>query len=93
MKREILCSTCAARRLPSHPDDIAAGYVSRRVEIKAKVPPNHGLTINGQFHPMEAIRCDLCNEVLTDGTPAVALTTWNQNRESEPRLWEQEYSL
>jgi hypothetical protein len=94
MKREILCVICGAQRSARlHPDDAAAGFDQRSTLIEAvKVPKGHGLTVNGDFSPMKNIRCDRCDSVIDDGSPAVALTMWNTNREAEPRLWETEYA-
>lgn len=92
MKREILCPSCAEEyRL--HPADKMIGFKMRRVEIQSvKVPPGHGIKVNGAFHAMAAIKCDHCDAIVNDKSPAVAFTTWNTNREGTPGDWEREYS-
>lgn len=96
MKREILCLTCGAHvesKGSLCAEDRARGLELRSTLIEAvKVPKGHGLTINGLFSAMKSIHCDRCDSVIDTGSPAVALTMWNTNREAEPRLWETEYA-
>jgi hypothetical protein len=37
--------------------------------------------------------CDLCNDTIPDGSPAVAVTMWRSDREETPGNWEKEYSI
>lgn len=90
MIREILCPDCA-RRYNLHPLDSARGLQMRKVEIaKVRVPDRHGVTINGEFRPMEAIHCDHCDSIVSGA--AVACTTWDKRRQGEPGNWEGEYA-
>lgn len=93
MKREILCPDCAANLpLALDVEDRANGFTFRTVALDGvKTPPNHGIEINGKRETLSAIHCDRCNETIPDGSPAVAVTTWNTNREGEPRAWEGQY--
>lgn len=91
MKREILCSRCG-ETYTENVDDLAAGFRTRRREIIAMRPEGHGLRVNGEFIPMDRLRCDHCNEVIKNGDKAVAITIWNTHREAQPREWEQLFS-
>ena len=92
MKREILCETCHGKRVGTHPEDAANGWLSRSVRIKVKKPDVHGITLNGTFESLKSIVCDHCGSAIADGQEALAVTQWNTNREGEPGNWEQGYS-
>lgn len=66
----------------------------RKVNINAKKPHNHGVTIgNDQIKhwvPYDMLVCDHCNVQIKDGSPAVAVTLWEAP--GEPDNWEKEYS-
>ncbi len=74
MIRVLLCEKCAPN-YTLHPEDLANGYLERRVSGNA-------------FKP--TIRCDHCDEDL-NGKLAVAVTHWQMARESEPGFWEREF--
>lgn len=94
MKREILCPKCSLG-YDLHPLDYQGGFHMRRVAIVAQRPSEHGLTIKTDGHsvftPMATLVCDHCAAPIHDGENAVAVTTWNGNREGEPGEWEKEY--
>lgn len=89
MIRQIQCRSCG-EIWKAHPLDVAAGLKTRKVYLSPKTPNGHGYSINGVFHPLQHVHCDLCNSVIS-GQIAVATTTWNTNREGEPGPWELEY--
>lgn len=99
MKREIICGDCNAKRGPSDPRDVAAGYVTRKVVIRAKKPPElvRKTTVYDEGHThitrevLSSLQCDGCGKKIADGEEAVAVTMWNKEREAEPRGWESEY--
>lgn len=90
MKRDILCANCGAAYRP-HPADTAMGFRVRFVKLSIRKPEKHGITENGEFQPLATIVCDHCGASIVDGSPAVALTMWNTNREGTPGLWEHEF--
>lgn len=75
------------------------GFFQREVHIEAKKPVDHAVTMTEKtpaanvttVHHLERLRCDFCGNPIADGTPIVAFTTWNSNREDEPRPWEEHY--
>lgn len=91
MKREILCTECAAGIRPMHPQDVVDGFKRREVDLIAKKPAKHGFSVNGKFEELRSLICDGCSKPITDGTGAVAVTYWNTHREGEPGPWEEEY--
>lgn len=93
MKREILCADCAAKTVPMHREDVLNGFHRRIVRLLVKKPNEHGITVNGTFHPLRSLVCDHCDCPINDGTGASAVTWWNEHRESEPGNWEQEYAF
>lgn len=92
MKREILCADCAKKVVPMHPQDVLDGFHRRIVPLLAKKPEVHGVTVNGEFHPMRSLVCDHCATPISDGTVAAAVTWWCEHREGEPERWEKEYT-
>lgn len=95
MTRSIVCKACAARQRPMHPLDVLDGFHRRTVDLLAKKPAEHGITVieggKTTYTELRSLMCDTCNEPITDGTGAVAVTYWNENREGEPGNWEKEY--
>lgn len=87
MKREIVCTKCGELR-PMHPEDVMNGFHRRRTVLQAKRPSDHGLAINGEFHPLASLICDHCGEKINDGDGAVAITMWQG---VEPYFWESDY--
>ncbi len=76
MIRKIECLNCF-RSLELLPDEDSANGWKRRV------------------HRIQALtkdcQCDLCNAPIPQGTEARVVTLWNENRESEPLYWENDY--
>lgn len=95
MKREILCKECATKQVPMHSEDVLNRFHRRAVELLVKKPAVHGITViegvKTEFHPLRSLVCDHCDQPLNDGSGAVAVTWWNEHRESEPGDWEKEY--
>lgn len=91
MTRYLYCPKCgAAYKL--HPQDALDGFRARVVKLpKAEKPKDHGLRINGEFMPLSELVCDACSDVIPSGSPAVAVTMWNTNREGTPGNWEHEF--
>jgi len=85
--RRILCPTCA-EKFTLHPIDKRDGFQIRQVMIKAHTPPNHGLTVNKEFHALHCIVCDNCGQSVAEGSPAFAVTMW---KGQTPPPWEHEY--
>ena len=104
MIRHIYCEECDRRisARPQHPEDVAAGWKSRRVQIQAKKPEKHEVRIFAgdsmeTLQPVKTItlvtlHCDACNCPLPDGSPAFAITDWQESCEGEPGPWEQEFT-
>lgn len=97
MTRSIVCKACAAKQRPMHPEDVLNGFHRRTVDLLAvKKPDEHGITVieDGKrtYTALRSLMCDTCNEPITDGTGAVAVTYWNEHREGEPGNWEKVYS-
>lgn len=65
MTRNIVCADCNKHYMPMHPEDVAAGWQRRFVD----------LTIAGH------LSCDWCNRRLEPGAPTVAVTMWRDNIE------------
>ncbi len=92
MIRRILCAECAKDLRPLDPQDVADGWVSRTVDIIAKKPTIHHITINGVAQEEFAtLICDGCGSAIPDGASAATWTMYRPLRESEPENWEQEY--
>lgn len=91
MIRRILCVPCAERTKIPNVQDAANGWQRRRLAIEGAKPQEHGLTINGVFHPLSSLRCDSCGKDMAEGTPLIAETHWRPEREPEPHQWELEY--
>lgn len=87
MIRHLLCRKCG-ETAELHPEDKAAGFHARKVYVSVLKPEHHGITLNGVFHPMEAILCDLCSDNIT-GAVSIAWTMWRGT--DVPRNWECEY--
>src|SRR5436190_3544934 len=70
------------------------GWKCRRAKILAKKPEKHEVRIFAgdsleTLEPMKTItlatlHCDFCNCPLPDGSPAFAITDWQESREGEP---------
>ena len=96
--RSILCISCA-NKFKEHPDDIAEGWKTRKVQIKTRKPAQHSIEVYAgksldrlklvKTEDVPTIFCDHCNIELPDGTDAVAVSMW---RGGEPGNWEKEYS-
>jgi hypothetical protein len=86
MIRQLLCQTCG-KDYRLHPEDKAFGWKARAAFVSAVKPTGHGITINGEFHHLPELICDLCGETLT-GQIAIAVTMWQGD---EPEHWESEY--
>lgn len=96
MTRLILCPACGeARKQPIHPEDAAAGYQKRVLDIVARRPPNHAITFItdgvSETEPLPSLMCDGCGAAIIDGSLAVAVTMWRPDRE-DALDWENEYS-
>lgn len=68
----------------------------RRVTLGLTKQPeerNRNISINGVKHALslEHFNCDHCDKEIKPGTEAIAVTTWNSEREVEPLAWEEEY--
>jgi len=96
MIRKILCAECDRHTRPQHPEDVAAGWKRRRVQIRTKKPPVHEIKLitaqETTTTPLSSVYCDHCNSPLHDGVDAYALTEWREGREGEPGPWEQDFS-
>jgi len=96
MIRKILCEECDKSTGPWHPEDVAAGWKRRRVQIRTKKPPVHDITViterGKHITQLDTLHCDICNAPLPDGTAAFALTEWQKHREDEPWPWEKGFS-
>lgn len=96
MIRRIHCEACDRKTRPQHPEDVAQGWKRRRVQIRAQKPAEHIISVvtaSGiDTYPLHSLHCDGCGVELKDGSPAFALTEWQEPREAEPVAWEQEYS-
>jgi len=100
MTRRILCKKCGGG-WALHPEDLAMGIHARRLLLEiGPVPAHHGIMVISEtptglafkvHEAMSSIRCDLCGDPIGQGNSAWAITTWNTNREPEPRTWETEY--
>lgn len=86
--RKIVCETCAPKRLPMHPEDVANGFQRRCVELRARRPEGHGVRIGGEFFPSRSLVCDDCGQAIADGARVMAITMW---RDIEPGPWEEDY--
>ncbi len=92
MIRRILCAKCAKDLRPLDPQDVADGWVSRTVDIIAKKPTIHHITINRVAQEEFAtLICDSCGASINDGSQAAAWTMYLPSKEGEPENWEQEY--
>lgn len=101
MKREIVCPSCYAKRGTTHPEDAALGFTHRVVIGRASKPDDHNVKIyaGDKLDSMslvetincETLVCDHCNDPVMDGQEAVAITTWQPEREGTPGNWEKEY--
>jgi len=89
MTRDLLCPKCGGKT-KLHPEDIQNGLCERKVELRVKVPNQHGLAINGTFWPIKGLACDSCGEPIAEGSIAVARTVWRTSIEGEPEMWEHE---
>ena len=92
MIQYLCCSMCGGD-YKLHPMDVESGLKMRKVEGKAHRPKVHQIKVivDGQEESVTdvpVLLCDLCNEVIPDGTQAVALTMW---RGPEPDRWEGTY--
>jgi hypothetical protein len=87
MIRLLYCLKCAAY-LHKQP---LVGYELRRTELLAMKPADHGYVTRGEFVSRDVIRCDNCNEAISNGVKLVAITQWNKKTESEPEKWELKY--
>lgn len=88
MSRQILCLKCGEAD-PLHQADIAQGWTARKYFVSLHEPPhNHGYSIDGVFHKLDAIHCDLCNEKLNSEI-VVAVSRIPPEKEMAP--WEHEY--
>lgn len=94
MTRALFCRACGEKTQakPLDPEDRAQGWKIRHryVALPNKPPAGHGIAVNGVFHPMEEICCDICCAPI-NGTTAIARTMWLKDREQQPRFWEEEY--
>lgn len=90
MIRQLVCRECAAKVAgPLHPEDLAQGFQRRVNYVTGRTPPGHGITLNGEFFPLDNLCCDHCNQNIT-GTICVAITDWRPDRENA-RIWETEF--
>lgn len=60
---------------PTPAEDIALGWKQRTLRVRINL----------------SLVCDYCARPLNQGDEVVAITSWNENREGEPGLWEVEY--
>jgi hypothetical protein len=78
-----------------HPEDVAIGMKRRTVRLIAQKPEHHTVEILSGSHRevrnLPSLLCDHCNNPISNGADALAVTWWNENREPEPRNWEIEY--
>lgn len=99
MVRTLLCEKCGVLT-PMHPEDVAEGWKRRRIHGLAKKPAIHQIktitkmpggesktTVEG----LPILICDDCCQELPDGTPAIAVTMWREDKEGPPLDWESEY--
>lgn len=99
MKREFVCRKCADTgpklKLGVSPLKTDPGFFKRTTLGLTKQPEerNREISINGVKHALslEHFNCDHCDKEIKPGTEAIAITTWNSERESEPLQWEEEY--
>ncbi|MDE2096122.1 MAG: hypothetical protein KGL39_02680 [Patescibacteria group bacterium] len=100
MNREIICLDCAKRMRPSLcAADEAAGFHRRVVEIVARKPDGHKITVLAgndlgdlkveKVTALPSLMCDRCGEPIPDGAPCKAVTVW---RGPEPEMWEHEFN-
>lgn len=102
MIRRIHCEECDRMTRPQHNEDVALGWKRRRVQIRAKKPEVHEIKVLSgksieslaptKTITLASLMCDGCGAPLEDGTPAFALTEWQESREGEPGPWEKDYS-
>lgn len=91
MIRTIHCEKCGVLK-PMHPEDVAMGFLRRRLIFKGVKPADHAITVNGEKQPqMSSLACDLCGQDIPDGSTVVATTMWQKDREGTPGIWETEY--
>lgn len=94
MTRYILCPECGGK-FKLHPEDHTKGFTMRKIPIIARKPENLEIVIHMSIVtekiPVTILVCDHCNVSIPDGSPAMAVTLWNEEVEGEPGNWEQEY--
>lgn len=74
-----------------HREDKNQGWQIRFRYVQVnETPESHGIRINGLFGKLPNIQCDTCGQTINH-TLVVATTMWMTSRESEPRLWEEEF--
>lgn len=89
MTRYIRCLKCFSRGL--HSDDKFRWKMRFKfVSLVNETPPDHGITMNGNFGHLPDFLCDSCSEVIK-GT-AAAVTVWRAEDE-EPGDWESRYGV
>ena len=93
MIRQIQCLSCWAEA--GHgiliASERAAGWHDRFNFLAPVTPKGHGITVNGVFEPLESLMCDTCNNPLKGSAVVIAITLWDENREGEPVLWEEDF--
>lgn len=92
MTRYLACPKCG-QEFKLHEADAAGGWKIRKIEIKANKPEDMNIEFHVQGEPTKLIPvttlvCDLCNEEIKNGSPAIAITLWQGK---EPERWEVEY--
>lgn len=89
MIRNIYCPKCG-HEWKLNPLDEDKGLRGRRVQIMARKPEVHHITINGvPQEEMKSLRCDLCGDWIPDNTPAVAITIFTRGQKVPD--WESEF--
>lgn len=93
----LACPKCGDR-FHLHAEDIKNGYQIKKVILEAHKPKDLHIEVasGGSFDnmkthtiiPIDVMVCDLCNDAIYDGSPAVAITMW---RGKEPDPWWLEY--
>lgn len=95
MVRTLLCEKCGVLT-PMHPQDVAEGWKRRRIHGLAKKPDIHQMKIitgsEEEVFDIPVLACDGCMQALPDGTPAIAVTMWREDKDGRyAGFWEHEF--
>jgi len=100
VSRRIVCPECLRRGPVLYAEDVALGMRSRVVEIEAKKPERHTITLKTgdtledlrtvAVEHLSSIMCDTCGQPIPDGERCFAITIWRTP--NEPPAWEKDYS-